>query len=120
MVTITLNGLDYALATNLRVAYNVQNQHNHKSYMAIFSEIGEMCLEEQIDILYAAFAVGNPDDSKTFTREMFRKYILDSNEFSASVIMDLLKGVISGILGTDLDAAESEQSEKATDEAKNV
>ena len=37
MATITLNGIEYTLASNLRVAYELQGQHNHKSYTQILS-----------------------------------------------------------------------------------
>ena len=74
MLTINLNGNEYPLACNLRVAYVLQNQHNHESYSSILSRVGEMPLEQQIDVLYAAFQIANPETAKTFTREMFRTY----------------------------------------------
>ena len=116
MATINLNGNEYTLATNLRVAYEVQGQHNHESYVTLFSKVSEMTIEEQIDILYASFRVGNPEDAKTFTREMFRNYILNSNDFTASKIMLMLRDVMSGILGNDMIA---DAEEVATGEAKN-
>ena len=42
MVTTTINGVDYELATTLRVAYKVQGQHNHAPYSKVFSEISDM------------------------------------------------------------------------------
>lgn len=86
MATITLNGIEYTLASNLRVAYELQGQHNHKSYTQILSSVDEMPIEQQLDMIYIAFKVKNPDDAKTFTKEMFRKYILDSDEFNLSLI----------------------------------
>ena len=102
MLTINLNGNEYPLACNLRVAYVLQNQHNHDSYSSILSRIGEMPLEQQIDVLYAAFQIANPETAKTFTREMFRTYVLDLDAFHASVILQIIKKIISGILGTVL------------------
>ena len=102
MLTINLNGNEYPLACNLRVAYVLQNQHNHESYSSILSRVGEMPLEQQIDILYIAFQVANPETAKTFTREMFRMYVLDHDEFNASVILNIIKDIISGILGKKL------------------
>ena len=99
MLTINLNGNEYPLACNLRVAYVLQNQHNHESYSSILSRVGEMPLEQQIDVVYAAFQIANPETAKTFTREMFRMYILDHDEFNASVILNIIKDIISGILG---------------------
>ena len=102
MLTINLNGNEYPLACNLRVAYALQNQHNHESYSSILSRVGEMPLEQQIDVVYAAFQIANPETAKTFTREMFRTYVLDNDEFNASVILSIIKDIISGILGKKL------------------
>ena len=102
MVTINLNGNEFPLACNLRVAYVLQNQHNHECYSSILSRVGEMPLEQQIDVIYAAFQIANPETSKTFTREMFRMYVLDHDEFNASVILNIIKDIISGILGKKL------------------
>ena len=102
MLTINLNGNEYPMACNLRVAYTLQNQHNHESYSSILSRVGEMPLEQQIDVVYAAFQIANPETAKTFTREMFRMYVLDHDEFNASVILDIIKAIISGILGKKL------------------
>ena len=118
MATITINGSEYTLASNLRVAYELQGQHNHKPYSEILASVGEMPLEQQIDILYLAFKIGNPEVAKTFTREMFRCYILDKNEFNAVVLIDLIKKVIAGILGKEL--SESEDAvEQDAESAKN-
>lgn len=102
MATIMINGSEYTLACNLRVAYELQGQHNHKPYSEILSSVGEMPLEQQIDILYIAFKIGNPEVAKSFTREMFRGYILDHDEFNAMVLIGLIKKVIAGILGKEL------------------
>ena len=102
MLIINLNDNEYPLACNLRVAYVLQNQHNHESYSSILSRVGEMPLEQQIDVVYAAFQIANPETAKTFTREMFRMYVLDHDEFNASVILNIIKDIISGILGKKL------------------
>ena len=99
MLTINLNGNEYPLACNLRVAYVLQNQHNHESYSSILSRVGEMPLEQQIDVVYAAFQIANPETAKTFTREMFRMYVLDHDGCNASVILNIIRAIISGILG---------------------
>ena len=118
MATITINGSEYTLACNLRVAYELQGQHNHKPYSEILASVGEMPLEQQIDILYLAFKIGNPEVAKTFTREMFRCYILDNNEFNAVVLIDLIKKVIAGILGKELPESE-DAVEQDAESAKN-
>ena len=123
MLTINLNGNEYPLACNLRVAYALQNQHNHEAYSSILSRVGEMPLEQQIDILYIAFQVANPETAKTFTREMFRTYILDHDEFNAYVMFDMIKRIVSGILGKELSnedtSSESVDVDSESSEAKN-
>ena len=123
MLTINLNGNEYPLACNLRVAYVLQNQHNHESYSSILSRVGEMPLEQQIDVIYAAFQIANPETAKTFTREMFRTYILDHDEFNAYVILNMIKGIVSGILGKELSnedtSSESVDVDSESREAKN-
>ena len=123
MLTINLNGNEYPMACNLRVAYTLQNQHNHESYSSILSRVGDMPLEQQIDILYIAFQVANPETAKTFTREMFRTYILDHDEFNAYVMLDMIKRIVSGILGKELSnedtSSESVDVDSESSKAKN-
>lgn len=97
---VTINGVEYPLATTLRVAYKVQGQHNHKAYSKIFSEIGDMTLEDQIGILFVSFQVANPEVQ--MTRTQFLDYYLDN--FNLKVVMDQVKEVIQGIMGIDDDA----------------
>lgn len=113
MATITMNGMEYRLAGNLRVAYNLQKQYNHEAYSSILSRVGEMTLEQQLDVLYAAFQVANPEEAKTISSLVFREYILDHDEFNASVILDMIKDVISGILGRSLDSIAQDEAVSA-------
>ena len=108
---VTINGVDYPLATTLRVAYKVQGQHNHKAYSKVFAEIGDMALEDQINILFAAFQVANPE-VKMSAKE-FLDYYLDN--FNLKVVMDQVKEIIQGIMGVD--DAES-QADVATSNAE--
>lgn len=94
---ITINGVDYALATSLRVAYKVQGQHNHKAYSKVFAEIGDMSLEEQIGILFAAFQVANPEVK--LTQAQFLDHYLDN--YTLKHLMDQVKEVIQGIMGAE-------------------
>ena len=100
-MVVSINSVDYPLATTLRVAYKVQGQHNHKAYSKVFAEIGDMTLEDQIGILYAAFQVANPE--VLMTRQQFLDYYLD--HFNLKIVMDQVKDVIQGIMGVDADAA---------------
>lgn len=108
--TIEINGVTYDFATTLRVAYEVQKKNSHKSYMEIFSGLNEMKLEDQIGILYTAFKLANPEIAKTMTDVMFREYYLDN--YTVQDMMDNLKGVISGILGTNIEELEDSEDQK--------
>ena len=99
-MNIHMNGVDYTLATTLRVAYKVQGQHNHKPYSKVFAEIGEMALEDQIGILFAAFQVANPE--VTMTQQQFLDYYLD--HYNLKFMMAQVKAVIQGIMGVDPNA----------------
>ena len=94
---VTINGVDYPLATTLRVAYKIQGQHNHKAYSKVFAEIGDMSLEDQIGILFAAFQVANPEV------QMKQPQFLDSylDTYNLKVMMDQVKEVIQGIMGAE-------------------
>lgn len=94
---VTIKGVDYPLATTLRVAYKIQGQHNHKAYSKVFSEIGDMTLEDQIGILFAAFQVANPEAK--LTQQDFLNCYLDT--YNLKILMDQVKEVIQGIMGTE-------------------
>ena len=112
MVTTTLNGVEYPLATTLRVAYKVQGEHNRKAYSKVFADIGDMCIEDQIGILFCAFQVGNPD--VPMLKQAFINYYLDN--MNLKQIMDQLKAVIQEITGFE-EATESTQTSDAKVEA---
>ena len=96
-MTTIINNTEYELATTLRVAYKVQGQHNHKPYTEVFKSIGDMTLEDQIGILYAAFACANPDQAKFISRQIFLDYYLDN--YTLTQVMEQLQAVIEGITG---------------------
>lgn len=98
-VSTVINGNEYPLSTTLRVAYKVQGQHNHKPYTEVFKGLGDMPLEQQIDILYAAFQCANPDEAKFITQQKFLDYYLDN--YTLTTVMQQLEGVVKGIMGTD-------------------
>lgn len=95
---VIIHGTEYTLATTLRVAYKVQGQHNHKAYSKIFAEIGDMTLQDQIGILYAAFQVANPESK--MTKDEFMNYYLDN--YNLKVVMDQVKEIIQGVMGTEM------------------
>lgn len=123
MLTVKIKGVEYPLSTKLRVAYKVQGQHNHKPYTEVFKSIGDMVLEDQIGILYAAFECANPDQVFVIKRQDFLDAYLD--EYNLKIMMDHIQGVIKGIMGEDFfeEKDVEEGSEGATntegEEAKN-
>lgn len=114
---ITIDGTEYELSTKLRVAYKVQGQNAHRPYAEIFSQIDSMTLEKQIDILYAAFEIANPEVAKNqISRTKFLDWYLDN--CNVGVIMEQLQEVIGGILGQDLKKKVDEESQKSEDSAE--
>lgn len=102
----TIYGKEYELSTTLRVAYKVQGQHNHKPYTEVFQGLGDMTLEQQINILYASFQCANPDAAKEITAQKFLDYYLDN--YNLKVVMDQLQAVVKGIMGTEGDDVASD------------
>lgn len=98
-MTVCIKGVEYALATTLRVAYKIQGQHNHKPYSDIFAGIGNMTLEDQVGILYCAFQVANPEVK--ITRQEFLDHCLDN--YTLKLVLEQVKEVIKGIMGADDD-----------------
>lgn len=92
---------DYDLSTSLRVAYVVQGQHNHKPYTEVFSKIGEMTIEQQIDIIYASFKCENPEAAKDISSANFRDWALDNLKIKE--VMTIIKFIVTGIAGNDND-----------------
>ena len=106
MLSINYRGTDYSLATNLRVAYNVQGQHNHKPYTEVFKNIGDMTVEDQLGIIYCSFKCANPDT--IVTREQLQNYLLDN--MNLKDMLDVLQGIIQGIMGSSGETPEQEAS----------
>lgn len=124
MITVEINGVEYSLATTLRVAYKVQGQHNHKPYTEVFKSIGDMHLEDQIGILYAAFECANPAETSKIKRQNFLDAYLDT--YNLKVMMEHIQGVIKGIMGEDFFEDDAEESPEVSgaintegEEAKN-
>lgn len=114
MVTVKINGQEYELSTTLRVAYKVQGQHNHKPYTEVFRSLGEMHLEDQIGILYAAFECANPNEVFKIKRQDFLDSYLDT--YNIKMMMDQIQEVIRGIMGEDFfeDVEQSANADGAT------
>lgn len=114
---VEINGITYELSTKLRVAYKVQGQNAHKPYSEIFSQLDGMPIEKQIDILYAAFEVANPEAAKSVvSRQVFLDWYLDN--YDVSTIMDQLQDVIGGILGQDLKEKAAEKAKEKAEETE--
>ena len=114
MVTTTIHGTEYQLATTLRVAYKVQGQHNHKAYSKVFSEMGDMTLEDQIGILFCAFQIANPEVK--MSQMEFLNYYLDN--FNMKTVLNQLKAVIQEIMGVDDEEAAAAQASAESTESQ--
>lgn len=99
-IKVRIQGTEYELSTKLRVAYKVQGQNAHKPYSEIFAQLDGMPLEKQVEILYAAFEVANPEVAKQITFQRFLDEYLDN--YNLKDVLAQLKGIIGGILGEDL------------------
>lgn len=105
MLTIQVGERELQLATNLRVAFKVQGQHNHKPYMEIFREMSGMKLENQIKILYAAYQVQNGESAMTETE--FMNMMFDN--FNLADLMILLGDLVNGIMYNGLTSEQIEE-----------
>ena len=118
MLTITLKGKELTLAANLRVAYELQSFHNHKSYMDIFSEMDSMKLEEQVDIVFLA-AKNGKNDEFPYDKKSFLDAYLDEN--NASGLMNTIEKIMYGILGkTPEELKAMQESMEASEENKGI
>lgn len=98
---------DFELATNLKVAYKVQNYNNHKPYLQIFENLDKMCVEEQIDIIYAALVSAEPTLSTKVTKAYFLDYMLEMYDMKRMI--DIVKQIVQGVMGiTDEELSEKE------------
>lgn len=95
-----ISGVEYPLATTLRVAYLVQGQHNHKPYAEVFKDIGDMTIEDQIGIIYCAFKCANADSTVVISKQSFIDYYLDN--FTLKEVLNQLQEIVKGIMGEDL------------------
>lgn len=102
---IQIDGVDYPLATTLRVAYKIQGMNEHKPYSQVFQDLAEMTVEKQIDIVYAAFTCANSEHSSIMDNQQFRDYCFD--HMNLKDLMDILQQVVKAILGDDEDTNNS-------------
>ena len=109
----TINGVEYPLATTLRVAYLVQGQHNHKPYTEVFKDIGDMSIEDQIGIIYCAFKCANTDSTVVIPKQSFIDYYLDN--FTLKEVINQLQEIVKGIMGEDLTEEDADADAPASE-----
>ena len=107
MLYVKYKGAEYECATTLRVAYIIQGQHNHKAYTEIFESVGDMPVEQQIGMVYAAVKAGNKDID--FGLADFVQEYLDT--YDLGQLMEHIKEIISGIMGKELSFETKEEVE---------
>lgn len=110
MATIRIDGREYPLAETLRVAYRIQGQNNHTPYSEVFSNIKKMTIQDQIGILYDSFAVANPSETSTISKNAFLNAVLDN--YKLAEVFELLSAVIEGITG---ETEEEKRKKQASD-----
>jgi len=89
---ITFKGTEYDMGTNLRVAYEVQADFNHKPYQEIFAGINTSKIEDQVRVLYASFRSKNKG---VVTYKEFLDELLDN--WALHDVMALINDLIEGI-----------------------
>ena len=114
-ITLEFRGQFYPLSTTLRVAYEVQGQHNHKPYTQVFEGMGDMKVEEQIGIIWASFKCANKEfiASTGMTKQAFTDEIMDTCNLKD--LMDLLEKVVGGIMGEDLSEKKKKDKDVSSD-----
>ncbi len=116
--TIWMNDTEYPLASNLRVAYKVQGEYNHKPYTEVFAAVGDMPVEQQLKIIYIAFAIANPEAATSVPFKDFLDYWLDN--YNLQDLMSALMGVIQGVMGDKLVNTALEAAEEAEADLPNA
>lgn len=105
MTKTIINGTEYELSNRLRVAFKIQGCHNHKPYAEVFKSIGEMPLEDQIEIIYESFKDANPNVIPSMSKQDFLNYYLDN--FNLKQVMSQLQSIVVGIMGEDEESTEN-------------
>lgn len=73
---LTINEKDYVVATNLKVAYDIEHNKNNKKVLDIMTD-ENLTLEDMLKLIYVGFKVNNPDIKFSDFQEM----ILGSDNF---------------------------------------
>ena len=105
-MNVKIKGVEYPLATTLRVAYMIQGQHNHKAYLDIFQGLESMKLDDQIRMIYASFKCANKDTQ--ISEKEFIDEVLDN--YGLMPMMQLIRDIIDGITYGGM--SEEERAEK--------
>lgn len=120
LVTLNFRGQVYPLSTTLRVAYEVQGQHNHKPYTQVFEGMGDMRVEEQIGIIWASFKCANKEfiTSTGMTKQTFTDEIMDTCNLKD--LMDTLEKIVGGIMGEDLSKKREEKKQQESEASEEM
>lgn len=120
LVTLNFRGQVYPLSTTLRVAYEVQGQHNHKPYTQVFEGMGDMRVEEQIGIIWASFKCANKEfiTSTGMTKQTFTDEIMDTCNLKD--LMDTLEKIVGGIMGEDLSKKREEKKQQDSEASEEM
>lgn len=114
MLTLTLNGRDYELATSLRVVYALKDISHAASLQEAINSITRLDLDGQIALLYAAYKAGGGKNDNSVSQTNFADEVLDNLGIFA--ITDKINALADGLLYTGL-TPEEKESKKAAAEA---
>lgn len=91
-------GQEFELCTKLRVAFLVQKAHNHQPYTQVFSNMSNMPIEKQLELLWISFREANAEYvlSQGLTLGAFQDELLD--ESNLTYVLEALTGVVEGIM----------------------
>lgn len=105
MVKMEMNGKTYELATSLRVVYALRDLTKAKSLQAAINSIGQLDLDGQLELLYAAYKAGGGKNDTVTTKEKFMDELLDTQ--GILTIADIINKVADGLLYSGMSPEEA-------------
>lgn len=105
MVKMEMNGKTYELATSLRVVYALRDLTKAKSLQAAINSIGQLDLDGQLELLYAAYKAGGGKNDTVTTKEKFMDELLDTQ--GVLTIADIINKVADGLLYSGMSPEEA-------------
>lgn len=96
MVQLKMNGKTYELATSLRVVYALKDLTKAKTLQEAINSIGQLDMDGQLELLFAAYKAGGGKNDNTITKEEFMDTLIDTQGVFA--IADTVNKIADGLL----------------------